>query len=270
MTALLRIAKMPRSTYYYYLKRLRKEDKYAEIKKQISTIYHEHQGRYGYRRITDELHNNGYRINHKTVQRLMKLLGLKSIVRIKRYRSYRGEKGKVADNILNRDFTATAPNQKWTTDITEFKLLGTKLYLSPILDMYNGEIVSYTISSRPVLQQVLDMVDIAFKQIPDDTNLILHSDQGWQYQHKKYQKRLSDKGVRQSMSRKGNCYDNSVMENFFGILKSEFFYLRTFSSIEEFKVELEKYIWYYNNKRIKSKLKGLSPVQFRIQSSLVA
>ena len=270
MTALLRVAKMPRSTYYYYLKRLQKEDKYAEIKQQISAIYHEHQGRYGYRRITDELHNNGYRINHKTVQRLMKLLGLKSIVRIKRYRSYRGEKGKVADNILKRDFTATAPNQKWTTDITEFKLLGTKLYLSPILDMYNGEIVSYTISGRPVLQQVLDMVDIAFEKIPDNTNLILHSDQGWQYQHKKYQKRLSDKGVRQSMSRKGNCYDNSVMENFFGILKSEFFYLRTFSSIEEFKVELEKYIWYYNNKRIKSKLKGLSPVQFRIQSSLVA
>ena len=267
---MLRVAKMPRSTYYYYLKRLQKEDKYAEIKEEISAIYHEHQGRYGYRRITDELHNSGYRINHKTVQRLMKLLGIKSIVRIKRYRSYRGEKGKIADNILNRDFTATAPNQKWTTDITEFKLLGTKLYLSPILDMYNGEIVSYTISSRPVLQQVLDMVDMAFETILNHTNLILHSDQGWQYQHKKYQKRLSDKGVRQSMSRKGNCYDNSVMENFFGILKSEFFYLRTFSSIEEFKVELEKYIWYYNNKRIKSKLKGLSPVQFRIQSSLVA
>lgn len=249
---------------------MQKPDKYAEIKEQIKAIYHENQGRYGYRRITDELHNRGYAINHKTVQRLMKVLQLKCMVRVKRYRSYKGEKGKIAENIINRDFTATAPNQKWTTDITEFKLFGTKLYLSPILDMYNGEIISYTISNRPVLQQVLDMLDIAFEKIPDNTNLIFHSDQGWQYQHKKYQKRLEDKGIRQSMSRKGNCYDNSVMENFFGLLKSELLYLRTFSSLEEFKIELEKYIWYYNNKRIKSKLKGLSPVQYRIQSSLVA
>ena len=261
---------MPRSTYYYYLKRLNTPDKYAKLKEQIKVIYHENKGRYGYRRITDELHNRGYEINHKTVQRLMKILGLKCMVRIKRYRSYKGETGKIAKNIINRDFTATAPNQKWTTDITEFHLFGTKLYLSPILDMYNGEIISYTISNRPVLQQVLDMLDIAFEKIPDNTNLIFHSDQGWQYQHKKYQKRLADKGIRQSMSRKGNCYDNSVMENFFGLLKSELLYLRTFSSLEEFKNELEEYIWYYNNKRIKSKLKGLSPVQYRIQSSLVA
>ncbi|MBO5369962.1 MAG: IS3 family transposase [Clostridia bacterium] len=270
LTALLSVAKMPRSTYYYYLKRLKTPDKYAKLKEQIKVIYHENKGRYGYRRITDELHNRGYEINHKTVQRLMKILGLKCMVRIKRYRSYKGETGKIAKNIINRDFTATAPNQKWTTDITEFHLFGTKLYLSPILDMYNGEIISYTISNRPVLQQVLDMLDIAFEKIPDNTNLIFHSDQGWQYQHKKYQKRLADKGIRQSMSRKGNCYDNSVMENFFGLLKSELLYLRTFSSLEEFKNELEEYIWYYNNKRIKSKLKGLSPVQYRIQSSLVA
>lgn len=159
---------------------------------------------------------------------------------------------------------------KWTTDITEISLFGTKLYLSPILDMYNGEIVSYNISERPVLGQVMDMLDKAFEKIPDNTNLIFHSDQGWQYQHKQYQKRLEEKGIRQSMSRKGNCLDNSVMENFFGLLKSELLYLREFSSMDEFKIELEKYIDYYNNKRIKSKLKGLSPVQYRIQSSLVA
>ena len=270
MTALLRVAKMPRSTYYYYLNRMNKQDKYARIKEEIVEIYHEHDGRYGYRRITDELHNRGYFINHKTVQRLMKIIGIKSLVRVKKYRSYKGERGKIFDNILNRDFCATEPNQKWATDITEFKVFGTKLYLSPILDMYNGEIVSYTISQRPVLQQVLDMLDIAFDKIPNDTDLILHSDQGWQYQHKTYQKRLADKGIRQSMSRKGNCYDNAVMENFFGILKSEFFYLRTFTSINEFVTELNKYIGYYNNERIKSKLKGLSPVKFRIQSSSVA
>ena len=221
LTALINIAKMPRSRYYYYLKKMQKPDKYAEKKEQIEAIYHENQGRYGYRRITDELHNRGYTINHKTVQRLMKVMQLKCMVRIKRYRSYKGETGKIAENIINRNFTETAPNQKWTTDITEFKLFGTKLYLSPILDMYNDEIISHTISNRPVLQQVLDMLDIAFKNIPDNTNLIFHSDQGGQYQHKKYQKKLGDKGIQQSMSRKGNCYDNSIMENFFGLLKLE-------------------------------------------------
>lgn len=149
-------------------------------------------------------------------------------------------------------------------------MFGTKLYLSPILDMYNGEIISYTISEHPVLNQILDMLNKAFLKIPDNTNLIFHSDQGWQYQHSQYQKRLQQKGIRQSMSRKGNCLDNSVMENFFGLLKSELLYLREFSSIEEFRIELERYIDYYNNKRIKCKLKGLSPVQYRIQSSLVA
>jgi transposase InsO family protein len=240
------------------------------IKEEIMAIYHENQGRYGYRRITMELHNRGYEINHKTVQRLMNELNIKCMVRIQKYRSYKGEVGKIAPNLIQRDFKATAPNQKWTTDVTEFSLLGTKLYLSPILDMYNSEIISYNVSERPVLGQVMDMLDKAFSKIPDNTNLILHSDQGWQYQHKQYQKRLADKGIRQSMSRKGNCLDNSIMENFFGLLKSELFYLREFSSIEEFKIELEKYIDYYNNRRIKSKLKGLSPVQYRIQYSLVA
>ena len=270
LTALLALAKLPRSTYYYHLKQVNKPDKYREIKEQITAIYHENQGRYGYRRITMELHNRGYVINHKTVQRLMKELGIKCMVRIQKYRSYKGEVGKIAPNLIERDFSAPAPNQKWTTDITEFSLFGEKIYLSPILDMFNGEIISYNISSRPVLGQVMDMLDKAFAKIPDNTNLIFHSDQGWQYQHKQYQKRLIDKGIQQSMSRKGNCLDNSVMENFFGLLKSELLYLREFESIDEFVMELEKYIDYYNNKRIKSKLKGLSPVQYRVQSSLVA
>lgn len=199
----------------------------------------------------------------------MKDLHLKCMVRIKKYRSYKGEVGKIAPNILKRDFRTTAPNQKWTTDITEFSLFGTKLYLSPVLDMYNGEIVSYEISERPVLGQVLRMLDKAFSRLPDDTDLIFHSDQGWQYQHKTYQRRLKENGIRQSMSRKGNCLDNAVMENFFGLLKSELLYLQEFHSMEEFRMELEKYMDYYNNKRIKAKLKGLSPVQYRIQSSSV-
>ena len=266
LTALLRLAEMPRSTYYYYIKQIEKPDKYRAVKEEITTIYHENQGRYGYRRITMELHNRGYQVNHKTVQRLMKTLHLKCMIRLKKYRSYKGEVGKIAPNILKRDFNTTAPNQKWTTDITEFALFGTKFYLSPILDMYNGEIISYEISDRPVLEQVLRMLDNAFAKIPDNTNLIFHSDQGWQYQHKTYQKRLKDKGIRQSMSRKGNCLDNAIMENFFGLLKSELLYLQKFDSMEEFRLELEKYIDYYNNKRIKAKLKGLSPVQYRLQS----
>ena len=249
---------------------MQRPDKYSIEKEEITAIYHENQGRYGYRRITLEMRNRGYVINHKTVSRLMKELGLKCQVRIKKYRSYRGEVGKVAPNLINRDFHADAPNQKWTTDITEFSLFGRKLYLSPILDMYNGEIISYNISESPLLMQVMDMLDKAFEKIPDGTDLIFHSDQGWQYQHKMYQRRLKDKGIQQSMSRKGNCLDNAIMENFFGLLKSELLYLRDFESLEEFREELEKYIYYYNNQRIKGKLKGLSPVQYRIQSLLVA
>ena len=210
---------------------MQRPDKYRVEKEEITAIYHENQGRYGYRRITLEMRNRGYVINHKTVSRLMKDLGLKCQVRIKRYRSYKGEIGKVAPNLIDRNFHADAPNQKWTTDITEFSLFGKKLYLSPILDMFNGEIVSYNISERPHLGQVMDMLDKAFEKIPDNTGLIFHSDQGWQYQHKRYQQRLKEQGIRQSMSRKGNCLDNAVMENFFGLLKSELLYLREFDNI---------------------------------------
>lgn len=184
------------------------------------------------------------------------------LVRIKKYKSYKGTIGKVAPNIINRDFHANLPNQKWTTDVTEFKLFGKKLYLSPILDMYNSEIVSYNISAKPSLSMVIGMLDKAFDKIPDNTNIVFHSDQGWQYQHNLYQRRLKEKGIIQSMSRKSNCLDNSIMENFFGLLKSELLYLKKFTSIENFKEELEKYIYWYNNKRIKLKLK-MSPIEFK-------
>jgi len=198
--------------------------------------------------------------------KLMKKFHLTCMLREKKYRSYRGKVGKIAPNLLKRDFKAVKPNLKWTTDITEFKLLGQKIYLSPIMDLFNGEIISYTVSSSPNFYLVTEMLKVAFRKIPDDTQLILHSDQGWQYQMRPYQKMLKDKGIRQSMSRKGNCYDNSVIENFFGILKSEFHHKRKFSSIQQFSTELSEYIDYYNNRRIKVKLKGLSPVQFRTQS----
>lgn len=249
---------------------MKKPDKYEEIKFVIIQIYHENRGRYGYRRITLELRNRGYIVNHKTVQSLINQLGLKCMVRIKKYKSYRGKVGKVAPNLLKRNFKADKPNKKWVTDVTEFSIFGRKLYLSPILDLYNGEIVSYNLSERPNFNQTIDMLKKAFERIPDNTQLVLHSDQGWQYQMSKYQKMLEKKGIIQSMSRKGNCLDNSVMENFFGLLKTELLYLQEFENADHFIKELVAYIDYYNNKRIKKKLNGLSPVQYRIQSSKVA
>ena len=200
----------------------------------------------------------------------MKQLGLVCCVRIKKYHSYKGEVGKIAPNLLNRDFYAQKPNEKWVTDVTEFSLFGKKLYLSPILDLHSSYLVSYTISERPVLSMVTSMLEKAFVNIPDNTNLILHSDQGWQYQHKQYQRMLHNKGIRQSMSRKGNCLDNSVMENFFGILKSELLYLQKFELMEQFKQELVDYLDYYNNRRIKTKLKGLSPALYRKQALIAS
>ena len=152
------------------------------------------------------------------------------------------------------------------TDVTQFHLFGQKLYLSTLLDLHSQDIVSYTISDRPFLSMVKEMLDKAFERIPDETGLILHSDQGWQYQHKQYQRLLKEKGIRQSMSRKGNCLDNAVMENFFGQLKSELLYLQEFESIEHFKSELVNYLDYYNNRRIKAKLKGLTPALHRLQA----
>ena len=270
ITALLQLAQIPRSTYYYYVNQQAKSDKYSQVKEQITAIYHENKGRYGYRRITDELHIRGYTINHKTVQRLMKQLGLICMVRIKKYHSYKGEVGRVAPNLLERNFEADKPNQKWVTDVTEFSMFGQKLYLSPILDLWSRDIVSYTIYDHPVLSMVTEMAEKAFAKIPDGTNLILHSDQGWHYQHKCYQQMLREKGIQQSMSRKGNCLDNAVIENFFGLLKSELLYLRKFESLEQFKSELIDYLDYYNNRRIKAKLKGLPPALHRHQALVAA
>ena len=202
-------------------------------------------------------------------KRLMKQLGLICMVRIKKYHSYKGEVGRVAPNLLERNFEADKPNQKWVTDVTEFSMFGQKLYLSPILDLCSRDIVSYTIYDHPVLSMVTEMAEKAFAKIPDGTNLILHSDQGRHYQHKCYQQMLREKGIQQSMSRKGNCLDNAVIENFFGLLKSELLYLRKFESLEQFRSELINYLDYYNNRRIKAKLKGLPPALHR-QQALVA
>lgn len=263
---MLSVAGVARSTFFYHLKVQAQPDKYESIKQQIKNIYHQHKGRYGYRRITATLRHNGHMINHKTVQHLMQKLKLKCCVRVKRYRSYKGAIGKVADNLLQRQFQAKHPNEKWVTDVTEFNVRGDKLYLSPILDLYNSEIISYRIANRPEFDMVKHMLLEATDKLKPQEKPLLHSDQGWQYQMQPFQRLLKQHQIRQSMSRKGNCLDNAVMENFFGILKSECFYTRKFESVEQLKQSLHKYIHYYNHDRIKMKLKGLSPVQYRIQS----
>lgn len=241
-------------------------DKYCDVKEQIRAIYAQHKGRYGYRRITATLRSSGTLINHKTVQRLMEQLQLKSCVRIKKHRSFRGAVGRTAPNILKRDFKASRPNEKWVTDVTEFSVAGDKLYLSPILDLFNGEIVSYEIAKRPLFGMVTKMLASAIQRLEPCDTPILHSDQGWQYRLDKYRWHLEQRSITQSMSRRGNCLDNATMESFFGTLKSEFFYLAKFTSLEELKVGLEEYIRYYNVDRIKQRLDYLSPVAFRLQS----
>ena len=263
LAILLNCLHMARSSFYYYVKQSGHADKYGEIKAMIQSLYHKHKGRYGYRRITLVLRQQGQIINHKTIFRLMQTLKLKSIIRVKKYKSYRGEQGKIVPNILNRAFKAEKPNQKWATDVTEFNVSGKKLYLSPVIDLYNQEIISYDISESPNFKNVMTMLNNALKKVNTSQSLILHSDQGWQYQMKQYQYSLKQKGITQSMSRKGNCLDNAIIENFFGILKSELFYLKKYESINQLKKEIGDYINYYNNDRIKLNLNGMSPIQYR-------
>lgn len=265
LDGLLKLAGLARSTFYYQQKAAQASDKHQALKQQIGTIFTRHNGRYGYRRITATIRQLGTKVNHKTVQGLMGKLGLKSLVRPKKYRSYKGEVGHAAENLLQRNFTTTGANEKWVTDVTEFNVCGAKLYLSPVMDLYNGEIVAFETAKRPAFELVGIMLKKALAKLKEDEKPILHSDQGWQYRMPAYQRALRDKHVVQSMSRKGNCLDNAAMESFFAVLKTEYFYLNKFSSVEDLKTGLKKYIHYYNHDRIKMKLKGLSPVQYRTQ-----
>ncbi len=265
---LLRIAKIPRSTYYEIRTRKDKDEKNSSIMNLIREIYNQHNGNYGYKRITLELRKRGVIVNHKKVLRLTRKMGLLVIARRKsKYSSYKGSIGLIADNHIKRNFEAVKPNQKWFTDITEFNLRGERIYLSPILDAYGRYIVTYNISKSPNLNQIQDMLNKAFEDNQDYKDLIFHSDQGWQYQHYSYQKILLKNGVIQSMSRKGNSIDNGLMEGFFGILKREMFYgkEKNFKTIDELIVAIKDYINYYNNNRIKLKFNGLTPIQYRNQ-----
>ena len=267
---LLKAIKLARSTYYYHLKQLDKPDKDQDLKAEIQSIFIEHKGNYGYRRIHLELRNRGYLVNHKRVQRLMKALNLQAKMRQKRkYSSHKGDVGKKAENLIQRQFEGSKTMEKCYTDVTEFAIPNStqKLYLSPVLDGFNSEIIAYNLSTSPNLAQVKTMLEQSFTEKHYE-NTILHSDQGWQYQHDAYHRFLESKGIQASMSRKGNSPDNGMMESFFGILKSEKFYgyEKSFQSLKQLEQAIVDYIDYYNNKRIKVKLKGLSPVQYRLGS----
>ncbi|MCG4672780.1 IS3-like element IS1397 family transposase, partial [Escherichia coli] len=254
---LLKAAGLARSTLYYQLSLQKAKDKYADVKQLIASIFHEHRGCYGYRRIHCELQKRGLKFSGKTVRKLMQQLGLKSPVRLKKYRSYRGNMGLAAENILQRQFKAEAPCEKWVTDITEFRAGGQKLYLSPILDLFNGEIVAWETACRPTEELVKRMLNKGLESLAEGEKPLLHSDQGWHYRIKSYQSALADRGLVQSMSRKGNCLDNAVMENFFGHLKEEMYYRRDYRNVEELENAVNEYITYWNQKRIKLSLGGL-------------
>ena len=257
---------MPRSTYYYEISKvnaieLRNEGLASEIKE----IFEYHKGRYGVSRVHRELVNRGHNINHKRVQRIMHNLGLMGKRPKEKYHSYRGEVGKIADNIIDRDFSAAAPLKKWTTDVSQFNFPWGKCYISPILDMCTNEIISYDLSLSPNLEQIRNMLDSAFEKFPSVEGLIFHSDQGWQYQHEYFRNTLKEHKIIQSMSRKGNCIDNCIMETFFGRLKNEMYYgyEKEYDSFEAFSEAIEEYISYYNNERIQKKTKWMPPVKYR-------
>ncbi|MCT1902546.1 IS3 family transposase [Oceanobacillus sojae] len=264
---------IPEATYHYHVKHFSREDTDAALKELIISLFKKFHERYGYKRITKELKKLGHEINHKKVYRLMRELGLKCVKfmrKSRKYNSYKGKVGKVAKNRLSRRFSTSIPLQKLVTDITEFKCLGEeKLYLNPILDLYNGEIIAYEIKKRPTLDLVMEPLKETMEIIKNRATYrtTIHSDQGWHYQHNQWVKTLKENKVFQSMSRKATCADNASMENFFGILKQEMYHGEELVSYEELKKQIEEYIYWYNHKRAKEKLAGLSPVEYRTQSS---
>ncbi len=270
---MLKAMGMAKSTYYYELNKIdRVAIKNQELMCKIKDIFEQNKRRYGVRRIHKELVNRGCNVNHKRVQRLMHNMGLSGKRPKEKYHSYKGEVGKTADNIINRDFSTTAPLQKWTTDVSQFNFTWGKCYISPILDMNTNEIVSYDLSLSPNMEQIQRMLDRAFEKFPSVNGLIFHSDQGWQYQHAYFRNTLKEHGMIQSMSRKGNCYDNCIIETFFGRLKNEMYYgcEKEYGTFDEFAKAIKEYIDYYNNERIQAKTNWMPPVKYREASMCCA
>jgi len=267
LPVLLQAAALARSTFFYHQARIQGPDPQEAIKAAVTEIFEKNHGRYGHRRVHTEMVKQGWTVAKKTVLKLMRSLDLVCKVRRKkRYNSYQGGQGRVAPNVLNREFEADAPNRKWVTDVTEFSVGDRKLYLSPVMDLFDRQIISYSISPSPNLELTNNSLRQALTCLEDNQQPLVHSDQGFQYQHVSWRKLLQEAGASQSMSRKGNCYDNAVMENFFGHLKEELFHHVRYLSTDALAAALHEYIRWYNTERISTKLKGLSPVQYRTQT----
>ena len=264
------------ATYMYWQKRFDRVNPNMGLEEKILEIHKENKD-FGYRRMHGMLCKLGYSVNKKRVQRIMQKLGLQvtSFTRkSRRYSSYKGKVGKVAPNRIHRRFSTHIPHQKITTDTTEFKyyevnekghMVIKKLYLDPFMDMYNSEILSYSISKQPSAIGIMTALEKAIEITSDcPYRRTFHSDRGWAYQMKSYVHRLKENRIFQSMSRKGNCYDNSVMENFFGVMKQEMYYGVVYYSYDDLHNAIVQYIRYYNEQRIKQKLGWMSPVEYRL------
>jgi putative transposase len=264
---LLQIARLARSTFFYHQARLGIPDPQADLRTAIRDVFENNHRRYGHRRVHAVLTGQGWRVAKKTVLKLMRGLGLDCPVRRKkRYYSYRGEAGKTAPNLLARDFTATGPNDKWVTDVTEFRVGARKLYLSPVMDLFDRQIIAYAIGNSPNLTLTNNSLRDALATLAPGQAPLVHSDQGFQYQHASWRRLLAVAGATQSMSRKANCYDNAVIENWFGHLKEELFNHTRHTTTDTLTEALHQYIHWYNNHRISTRLEGLSPAQYRTQT----
>ena len=261
LATLLKISELKKQTYFNIHKKGDFDYKNLPIINKIEEIYYQNKGNYGYRRITDELHWQGYHVNHKKVQRLMNKMNLVP----SQYSSYKGSGDAEIDNLIDRHFSASKPNEKWATDVTEFHCIWGKLYLSVFLDMYARDIVAFSISKHPDFDQIESMFKMAFDTYPNLEGLIIHSDMGWQYTYYKYINILKEHKITQSMSGKGNCLDNAMVASFFGVLKRDMFYGKEFKykSYDELKNAIEEYINYYNNVRRKHNLNGMTPSSYR-------
>lgn len=264
LAMLLQVAGLARSTFYYHQKRCdEKPDRYDHVRTLITDIVDRTHRRYGHRRVRTELAKSGVFVSKKTVLRLMRELGLLSRVRRKKFNSHRGQVGAIADNVLARDFDSDAPNQKWVTDVTEFAVEDRKLYLSPVIDLFDRGVVSYTMSTSPNTALTNESLMRACQGLRPGQTPLVHTDQGFQYQHASWAAILAGHGGQASMSRKGNCWDNAVAENFFGQLKSEMFYLDSFATVKDLQAAIDEYVHWYNYERSSSRLGGLAPMEYR-------
>lgn len=272
LPVLLQKLNLSRSSYYYQRKQLASSDKYAALRIHISELFSENMGRYGYRRIHALLAKEGVRISEKIVRRIMAECGLRVTFKRKiRYHSYKGEITPAVPNIIARNFHADAPNQKWLTDITEFIIPAGKVYLSPIVDCFDGMLPAWKISTTPDAMLVNNMLDDAVRTLGKTEHPLIHTDRGCHYRWPGWISRMETAGLERSMSRKGCSPDNSACEGLFGRVKNEMFYNRNWNgiSIPQFIEILNNYLIWYNEKRIKISLGNMSPLEYRRSLGLV-